>query len=33
MIEEKMTENYIVDRVISFMENKENGNWHHEKNS
>lgn len=31
MIEEKMTENYIVDRVISFMENKENGNWHHEK--
>lgn len=31
MIEGKMTENYIVDRVISFMENKENGNWHHEK--
>ena len=28
---EKITEEYVVDRVINFMENKENGNWHHEK--
>lgn len=27
----KITEEYIVDKIIEFMENKENGNWHPEK--
>ena len=28
---EKITEDYIVNRIIDFMVNKENGNWHEEK--
>ena len=28
---EKLTEEVIVEKIIEFMENKENGNWHHEK--
>ena len=27
----RINEEYIVDRIIEFMENKEDGNWHHEK--
>lgn len=27
----KITEGYIIDRIVEFMENKENGNWHSEK--
>lgn len=27
----KITENYIVDRIIEYMENKPNGSWHKEK--
>ena len=28
---EKITEQFIVDKIIEFMINKENGNWHEEK--
>lgn len=31
MEEKKITEGYIIDKIIEFMENKENGNWHREK--
>lgn len=27
----KITEEYIVNKITDFMENKEDGNWHHEK--
>lgn len=27
----KITEEYVVDRIINFMENKKDGNWHSEK--
>ncbi len=30
-MEEEMSEEYIVDRVADFLENKVDGNWHHEK--
>ena len=28
--ENLITEEYIVDRIIEFMANKKNGNWHRE---
>ena len=28
---EKITEQFVVDKIIEFMLNKENGNWHEEK--
>ena len=28
---EKITEQFVVDKIIEFMINKENGNWHEEK--
>ena len=31
MMENKLTETYIVERVKSFLINKENGNWHEDK--
>ena len=30
-MKEKINEQFIVDKVIEFMINKENGNWHKEK--
>ena len=30
-MEEKITETFIVDRIKSFLINKENGNWHEER--
>ena len=30
-MEERITEEYVVDRIIDFMLKKENGNWHEEK--
>ena len=31
MIEEKITETFIVDKIVEFLCNKENGNWHEDK--
>ena len=28
---EKINEQFVVDKIIEFMLNKENGNWHEEK--
>lgn len=28
---EKITEEFVVNQIIKFMINKENGNWHEEK--
>ena len=30
-MEKELSEDYIVDRVADFLENKVDGNWHHEK--
>ena len=27
----KITEEYVIERIIEFMKNKPNGNWHEEK--
>ena len=31
MVEEKITETFIVDRIVQFLYDKENANWHREK--
>jgi len=31
MVEEKITETFVVDRIVEFLYNKENANWHKEK--
>ncbi len=31
MIEEKITEGYVIEKIVEFMENKPDGNWHPEK--
>lgn len=31
MIDRKITEEYVVDRIVEFMENKTDGNWHQER--
>ena len=30
-MKEKIDEQFVVNKVIDFMTNKENGNWHEEK--
>ncbi len=31
MIEEKIMEGYVIEKIVEFMENKPDGNWHSEK--
>lgn len=31
MVNERITEEYIVDKIVEFMENKVDGNWHQER--